>query len=59
MSAQWKVWPETLHYKIAKRVTSDFLGSGYVFARKHRFILRFLTRSRAQKYADKLNRQSQ
>lgn len=54
---EWEVWPEFLHYKVARRVVRDFLGSGYVFARRAGCFVRFLTVASAQKYADKLNGQ--
>ena len=53
--ANWQVWPEALHYKVATRLYSNWAGSAYKFARRNGCIVRFLRRKSAQRYADELN----
>ena len=55
---EWHPFGEFLHFKVVRIVRSDFLGSGYRYAKNRLgFVKRFLTREAAQKYADELNKQ--
>lgn len=52
---EWAPWQAFLHYKVALCVRSNYLGSGYVFARRRGEVLRYFTRRGAERCADRLN----
>lgn len=56
MATDWFVWGrEPLRYVLARRVYSNWAGSGYEYCRRKGKVLRFWTHAGAQDYVNTLN----